>query len=690
VCVCVCVSSLCLCVVGIDSSKFKRATPQDTAQRVSKDPAMNDSNNVSAFKEFKWYNTHNIPIEIQCGVCRLELPIDLSINSDDPSSCVFAGGDVFLTAHIICNQVPLHECPMYTHFAVPDGHRNALVWDCVLSFPVKLRDLSLNAVLAITAWTSTGRVIGGTTMRFFDNNGSLKRGKQKLIFFFGRQADTNVIADKNETPGELYDLYAAHDYGFMMEKHLEAYRASISEYDAQLRMGKSEFAGKVDWLDRLTLTRIQSTLEEANSRFGQLQSQYTVDYGSTFVPSKDASTFDIQVGRDRSTTGNINLGSSANNGAGTVYSLPPEEWDLQTYCCMVLEMAMYPNVVLHEEKLYPTVQPHVPPTQLSDIAANCVNEVDKDGTLEFTIANRSFNPLSLCVVADWDMDQDNLAELQYRSIAHDLIRGAADPSIKPNLQEKSKLDRIIGAPGTHLTNDEMDLLYKFRFTLTENKKALIKFLLSVNWNVESEVGEVPSLLIQWKEKAPIDIADALKLLGRERAFEHSFVRSYAVEVLESASDEDLLTYLLQLVQALRYEQTANDSSTAAGAVKPPPAPEVVARTGFAGRFLSKATPPPAPTSTAIATSSTDHYTPPVPKSHTARASKTPTGPNSFYWYLKVETHDKACGMMFVAVLDAFLLQLSTLSGTDGALLAKQIDVRVFIVQSTACGFCNLC
>jgi hypothetical protein len=327
VCVCVCVSSLCLCVVGIDSSKFKRATPQDTAQRVSKDPAMNDSNNVSAFKEFKWYNTHNIPIEIQCGVCRLELPIDLSINSDDPSSCVFAGGDVFLTAHIICNQVPLHECPMYTHFAVPDGHRNALVWDCVLSFPVKLRDLSLNAVLAITAWTSTGRVIGGTTMRFFDNNGSLKRGKQKLIFFFGRQADTNVIADKNETPGELYDLYAAHDYGFMMEKHLEAYRASISEYDAQLRMGKSEFAGKVDWLDRLTLTRIQSTLEEANSRFGQLQSQYTVDYGSTFVPSKDASTFDIQVGRDRSTTGNINLGSSANNGAGTVYSLPPEEWE---------------------------------------------------------------------------------------------------------------------------------------------------------------------------------------------------------------------------------------------------------------------------------------------------------------------------------------------------------------------------
>lgn len=35
--------------------------------------------------------------------------------------------------------------------------------------------------------------------------------------------------------------------------------------------------------------------------------------------------------------------------------------------------------------------------------------------------------------------------------------------------------------------EEMDLLYRFRYYLTENKKALIKFLLSVDWNVESEV-----------------------------------------------------------------------------------------------------------------------------------------------------------------------------------------------------------
>ena len=99
----------------------------------------------------------------------------------------------------------------------------------------------------------------------------------------------------------------------------------------------------------------------------------------------------------------------------------------------------------------------------------------------------------------------------------------------------------------------MDLLYKFRHTLTENKRALVKLLLSVKWSSDGEVSELPLLLSQWKERAPIDVSDALKLLGREKAFQHPIVRRYAVETLESASDAHLLTYLLQLGQALRYE-----------------------------------------------------------------------------------------------------------------------------------------
>lgn len=53
---------------------------------------------------------------------------------------------------------------------------------------------------------------------------------------------------------------------------------------------------------------------------------------------------------------------------------------------------------------------------------------------------------------------------------------------------------------------------------------------------------------QW---APMDVEDALELLSRN--FTHPTVRQYAVTRLQQAPDEDLLLYLLQLVQALKYE-----------------------------------------------------------------------------------------------------------------------------------------
>jgi hypothetical protein len=50
--------------------------------------------------------------------------------------------------------------------------------------------------------------------------------------------------------------------------------------------------------------------------------------------------------------------------------------------------------------------------------------------------------------------------------------------------------------------------------LTENKKALTKFLFTVNWDEASEVAELPVLFSLWKARAPIDVADALRLLSK--------------------------------------------------------------------------------------------------------------------------------------------------------------------------------
>lgn len=49
----------------------------------------------------------------------------------------------------------------------------------------------------------------------------------------------------------------------------------------------------------------------------------------------------------------------------------------------------------------------------------------------------------------------------------------------------------------------------------------------------------------------MDVEDALELLSPN--FTHAVVRKYAVTRLQQACDEDLLLYILQLVQALKYE-----------------------------------------------------------------------------------------------------------------------------------------
>ncbi|CAN0315901.1 unnamed protein product [Discosporangium mesarthrocarpum] len=152
------------------------------------------------------------------------------------------------------------------------------------------------------------------------------------------------------------------------------------------------------------------------------------------------------------------------------------------------------------------------------------------------------------VVADYEMEEDNPVEQKYRKLAHDQLRGLVDPELKPNLDERQRIDAIVSsrALGDQLRMEEKDLLWRFRYCLTDDKKAITRFLLSVDWGVESEVAQVPGLLEQWRERAPIDVSDALRLLGRERTYQAEVVRRFAVDALRRASDEELLAFLLQL------------------------------------------------------------------------------------------------------------------------------------------------
>lgn len=214
---------------------------------------------------------------------------------------------------------------------------------------------------------------------------------------------------------------------------------------------------------------------------------------------------------------------------------------------------------------------------------------------------------------DFEIEQDNPVEDKYRTLAHDLLRGLVDPALKPDREQRDRLAAIIASPSHHPTREEKDLLWRFRFSLVDNRRALTKFLLAVDWTVESEVVQAAELLEQWRQRSPIEVTDALKLLGKHVAFQTSLVRSYAIDTLAAAPDEELRLYLLQLVQAIKYENISPETS---------PVGMQTANTSSLADFLID------------------------------RAAKNIQLATYLYWYLKVELKDPTYGVRYTEVFDS--------------------------------------
>lgn len=56
----------------------------------------------------------------------------------------------------------------------------------------------------------------------------------------------------------------------------------------------------------------------------------------------------------------------------------------------------------------------------------------------------------------------------------------------------------------------MGLIWRYRYSIKKNRKAIIKFLLSVKWDREREQQEAMNLLTEWDT---IELEQALALLG---------------------------------------------------------------------------------------------------------------------------------------------------------------------------------
>ncbi|KAM0944249.1 putative phosphatidylinositol 3-kinase [Dioscorea sansibarensis] len=157
----------------------------------------------------------------------------------------------------------------------------------------------------------------------------------------------------------------------------------------------------------------------------------------------------------------------------------------------------------------------------------------------------------LVIVWDPEVGRTNPSEHKQLKLARSLKRETIDKDLKPSSSEWKSIQRILKYPPTcNLSGDEKHLLWKFRLSLMSDKRALTKFLRCVEWSDVQEAKHAIDLMGRWET---IDVTDALELLSP--VFESEEVRAYAVGILERADDEELQCYLLQLVQALRFERS---------------------------------------------------------------------------------------------------------------------------------------
>ncbi|XP_031221064.1 phosphatidylinositol 3-kinase catalytic subunit type 3 [Mastomys coucha] len=253
----------------------------------------------------------------------------------------------------------------------------------------------------------------------------------------------------------------------------------------------------------------------------------------------------------------------------------------------------------------------------------------------------------LVKVPDPQMSMENLVESKHHKLARSLRSGPSDHDLKPNATTRDQLNIIVSYPPTkQLTYEEQDLVWKFRYYLTNQEKALTKFLKCVNWDLPQEAKQALELLGKWK---PMDVEDSLELLSSH--YTNPTVRRYAVARLRQADDEDLLMYLLQLVQALKYENfddiknglepTKKDSQASASeslSTSGVSSAEIDSSQIIANPLPPVASPPPASKSKEV--SDGENLEQDLCTFLISRACKNSTLANYLYWYVIVECEDQ--------------------------------------------------
>ena len=433
--------------------------------------------------------------------------------------------ELYITAQMWADSKPL-TVPVQTAYK---SFKNARIWNEWLSLPVTYSNLPATAQLAITIWDLSpveaadsnlhAVPFGGTTIPVFDKDNTLQKGRQRCRIHRFKAADglSSTTTPWVIPPARKTRRDAVSD-GAVDEQ--------IAEMQRLEELLKSQEMGDIPqnpWLDGLVFKKMMKI------RNGALKAEAAAQ----------------------------NRSHLKENGSD------PEEGESELFY-LDIELPRFDHAIVFTDAEYPPppVSDIELPSDSLDIRLRPPPEVSFGPGINVN-GNGYGDADAGRLVRIYDPElgrKSNPAENKHRELMRSQQTDSLDRDRKPNVHVRDLLNSIIAkGPLQEITSQERERIWKFRYYLLRDKKALTKFVKSVNWKAPREARQAAPLLEKWAE---IDVDDALELLGPQ--FDHPVVRSYAVERLKKADDDELLLYLLQLVQALKYESAgkADDSSLA--------------------------------------------------------------------------------------------------------------------------------
>ncbi|MCJ1311575.1 Phosphatidylinositol (PI) 3-kinase [Agyrium rufum] len=455
--------------------------------------------------------------------------------------------DLYVTAQLWAESKPLTTVVQTPY----KSFKQARTWNEWLELPFSIAILPLSSQLAITVWDVSpvggpdaqdhAVPFGGTTISLFDDDRTLHKGRQKCRLHRHKPADglhaTSTPAMPKPPRGRPNRNAPPPPPRSKEELELERLETLFKKHDM------AEIP-RVDWLDQLVFEKVRKKRQEV---------ELLDDLAKRRLHGRKKEAGEVTGG------GNVNTDGDTRNTLS--------EDGASEYLTLTVDFPRFDFPIVFTDHEYPpTPVSSLPyhPSSLNSVSLKPPPEVHLGPGIrgpDYGDGEDLDDVPPLIRIYDPEVGaKDNPAESKHRRLVRNHRSGVLDRDLKPNAKFRDELNAIMSyGPTQELTADEKDLIWKFRHHLTRDKRALTKFVKSVTWSDPVEARGAVQILPKWTE---IDVDDALELLGP--TFDSPAVRAYAVDRLRKADDDELLLYLLQLVQALKFEKVSLEKTENTG------------------------------------------------------------------------------------------------------------------------------